>query len=273
MNILVTNDDGITSPGLLAIAQVLRRLGRVFVLAPDHNWSATGHVRTLDRPLRVRDVSLADGSSAWTSDGAPSDCVALGAGGLFDEKIDLVLSGINHGANIGHDLTYSGTVTAAMEAAIWGIPALAVSLDTPPAAIEIDYSTAAEAGFQVVQVALRYGLPQNILLNINVPFRRLEEIRGIRATRQGLRVYHDRVERRLDPRGRPYYWTAGDPPTAIPEPGTDVGALEEGYVSVTPVHLDMSAYMQIQQMNAWDWQAAPQAITLPSPVESIWLPG
>src|SRR4030043_2257066 len=131
MHILVTNDDGITAPGLLALAKEMRRIGEVSVLAPDHNWSASGHVKTMHRPLRVKETQLADGSPAWASDGAPSDCVALGLLGFIPKKIDLVVSGINPNANIGHDVTYSGTVTAAMEAVIWGIPGIAISLDSP----------------------------------------------------------------------------------------------------------------------------------------------
>ncbi len=260
LHILITNDDGISAPGILALAQALRRTGRVSVLAPDRNWSATGHVRTLDRPLRVRDVTLADGSPAWTSDGAPSDCVALGAGEFFDEKVDLVVTGINAGANVGHDLTYSGTVTAAMEAVIWGIPAIAFSLDTPGQASLSDYIAAADVALQVVQAAIRYGIPANTLLNVNVPCLPLEAIKGLRATRQGLRIYDNRLERRVDPRGRPYYWTIGDSPSGIPEPGTDVGALAEGYVSVTPVQLDMTAYPLLADLNAWDWRPAQPAL-------------
>jgi 5'-nucleotidase len=260
LHILITNDDGVTAPGLLALAQAMRQLGKVSVLAPDHNWSATGHVRTLDRPLRVRDVDLADGSAAWSSDGAPSDCVALGASGFFGEKIDLVVSGINSGANVGHDLTYSGTVTAAMEAAIWGIPAVAVSLDLPGHALGVDYRAAAEASFRVVQAAIRYGIPPDVLLNVNVPFLPLEEIKGIRPTRQGLRVYHDRLERREDPRGQPYFWTIGDSPTGVPERGSDIGALTEGYISVSPIQLDLTAYHLIPELNAWEWEVEQPAL-------------
>src|SRR5512136_1296637 len=129
MHILVTNDDGVQAPGLLALAQEMRTLGKVTVFAPDHNWSASGHVKTMDRPLRVREIGLADGTPALMTDGAPSDCVALALLGLLPEKPNIVVSGINPSANIGHDVTYSGTVTAAMEAVINGVPGVAVSLD------------------------------------------------------------------------------------------------------------------------------------------------
>ena len=144
MHILVTNDDGVQAPGLLALAQALRLLGKVTVFAPDRNWSASGHVKTLDRPLRVRSVQLADDTPAWSCDGAPSDCVALALLGFFDEKIDLVVSGINPQANLGHDVTYSGTVTAAMEAIIWEVPGIAFSLGTNETHREpLDYSVPA----------------------------------------------------------------------------------------------------------------------------------
>jgi len=141
MHILVTNDDGVTAPGLMALAEEMQLIGgKVSILAPDRNWSASGHVKTIDRPLRVKQVHLVNGMDAWASDGAPSDCVALAVCGFFEEKIDLVVSGINPSANMGHDLTYSGTVTAAMEAAIWSVPAVAVSLDSPDNHLaQIDY--------------------------------------------------------------------------------------------------------------------------------------
>ena len=151
-HILVTNDDGVFAPGLLALTQEMCKIGRVSILAPDRNWSGGGHVKTLDRALRVKEVRLADGTQAFASDGAPSDCVALATLGYFKEPIDLVVSGINAGANLGHDVTYSGTVTAAMEAVIAGIPGIAVSLETMESYLgEIDYGPAARAAASVVR--------------------------------------------------------------------------------------------------------------------------
>jgi 5'-nucleotidase len=254
MHILVTNDDGVTAPGLLALAREMRKLGKVSILAPDRNWSASGHVKTLERPLRVKEVKLADGSAAWAADGAPSDCVALAICGFLEEKIDLVVSGINPYANLGHDVTYSGTVTCAMEAAIWGVPAIAFSLDSPDNHLGlVDYEPAAQMAHKIVTASIRHGLAEHTLVNVNVPYLALDKIRGIQVTRQGLRVYHDKVDRRTDPRDRPYYWVIGAAPTGIPERGTDIGALAEGYVSVTPLHLDLTAYPSIPTMNAWDW--------------------
>ena len=244
MHILVTNDDGVQAPGLLALAQAMRQVAdKVTVLAPDRNWSASGHVKTLERPLRVVETALEDGSSAWASDGAPSDCVALAQMGFIPEKIDLVVSGINPNANIGHDVTYSGTVTAAMEAAIWGIPGVAVSLDRPEGLTgEVDYRDAAEAARRVVAwLATQPSLPKDLILNVNVPYGSLDEMKGFRLTRQGLRIYHDELVRRLDPRGRPYFWIGGEAPTGVEEPGTDYGALSAGYISITPIQLDLTS--------------------------------
>jgi 5'-nucleotidase len=251
MHILLTNDDGIDAPGLLALAQAMRTMADVSVLAPDHNWSASGHVKTLDRPLRVRPSALADGAPAMTTDGAPSDCVALAILGLVERPIDLVVSGINPHANVGHDVTYSGTVTAAMEAVIAGISALAVSLDSTEAPSSVDsFRTAADIACLLAQRVLDNKPPSAVLLNVNVPLRAREELRGIALTRQGLRVYRDALVRREDPRGRPYYWIGGEAPTGISEEGTDIWALAEGFVSVTPLQLDLTAYPALETLRA-----------------------
>lgn len=262
-HILVTNDDGVLAPGLLALVREMRRLGKVSVLAPDRNCSGGGHVKTLDRALRVREVRLADGTQAFASDGAPSDCVALGTLGFFKEPIDLVVSGINAGANLGHDVTYSGTVTAAMEAVIAGVPGIAVSLETVDGHLgEVDYGPAARAASKIVRQVIENGLAHEILLNINVPFLPDDKLRGIILTRQGLRVYHSRLDERTDPRGRPYYWIGGDAPTGVPERGTDVGALAEGFVSVTPLQLDLTAYRALTDLNTWHWDDSPYETAL-----------
>jgi 5'-nucleotidase len=255
MHILVTNDDGVTAPGLQALAQELRKLGQVTILAPDRNWSASGHVKTLDRPLRVKEVVLEDCSPALTTDGAPSDCVALAVLGLLSSKVDLVVSGINQTCNIGHDVTYSGTVTAAMEAAIWGLPGIAISLNTPEnLANPVDYGPAARLACRVVANVIERGLPKETLLNVNVPYLSDEQIKGIKITRQGLRVYRDLLVQRADPRGRPYYWIGGEAPIGVPEDGTDFGALDEGYVSITPLQLDLTAYSALEALRGWEWE-------------------
>ncbi len=265
-NILVTNDDSVLAPGLLALAQEIRHFGKVTILAPDRNWSGGGHVKTLDRALRVREFHLEDGTQAFGSDGAPSDCVALATLGYFKEKFDLVVSGINVGANLGHDVTYSGTVTAAMEAVIAGLPGIAVSLEVPEGHVgPIDFQPSAHAAGIAVQNVIANGLPPETLLNVNVPFLKAEEINGFRVTRQGLRVYHSRLDERVDPRGRPYYWIGGDAPTGVSESGTDVGALAAGFVSVTPLQLDLTAYRAISDLNTWNWHSQPFELSLLTP--------
>lgn len=272
MHILVTNDDGVLAPGLLHLAREMRKIGKVSVLAPDRNWSASGHVKTLDRPLRVKEITLDDGSQAWASDGAPSDCVALAVRGFFEDKVDLLVSGINSSANLGHDVTYSGTVTAAMEAAIWGVPAIAFSLDSSDHhLVSTDYIPAAHYACNIAETVIQNGISPHTLLNVNIPFMPEEEIRGIQITRMGLRVYHDKAERRIDPRGKPYFWTVGDAPTGVAERGTDFGALAEGYVSVTPIQLDLTDYEAIPALIGWEWKH-PDAFIISRPV-SLFLPG
>ena len=269
-HILVTNDDGVFAPGLLALTREMCKLGSVSILAPDRNWSGGGHVKTLDRALRVKEVRLPDGTQAFAGDGTPSDCVALATLGFFKKPIDLVVSGINAGANLGHDVTYSGTVTAAMEAVIAGIPGIAVSLETTDNHIgDIDYEPAARAASKVVRQVIENGLSHEILLNINVPFLPDEKLRGIILTRQGLRVYHSRLDERVDPRNKPYYWIGGDAPTGVPERGTDVGALAEGSVSVTPLQLDLTAYRALTDLNTWHWDESPFETSLLETSEKI----
>jgi len=253
MHILVTNDDGVTAPGLLALAQEIRKLGKVTVFAPDKNWSASGHVKTLDRPLRVRETTLADGTSAFMSDGAPSDCVALPLLGLTD-PVDLVVSGINPNANISHDVTYSGTVTAAMEAVITGVRGIAVSLDSPDGHKgPLDYSTAAIVARRVTEQVIADGLPEGVVVNVNVPYLKEAELKGYMITRQGLRLYRDALDARVDPRGKPYYWIGGEVPTGVDEPGTDFGALRAGYVSITPLQLDLTNYKAMDVLKKWEF--------------------
>jgi 5'-nucleotidase len=255
MHILVTNDDGVQAPGLLALAQAMRQIGQVTVVAPDRNWSASGHVKTLERPIRVTETLLADGTAAYMSDGAPSDCVALPLLGFLENKVDLVVSGINPFSNIGHDVTYSGTVTAAMEAVIAGVPGIAFSLasETKPSNTPTDYGPAGDVAKRVVQTAIQGGLMEGVVLNVNIPYLRIEDMKGFAITRQGLRVYRDALDRRVDPRGRPYYWIGGEAPTGVNEEGTDVGALAAGYVSITPLQLDLTHYKAMDELKQRDW--------------------
>src|SRR4030042_774468 len=190
-HILVPNDDGVHAPGLPVLAQALRVVGDVTVCVPEHNWSAGGHVKTLHKPLRAWDSILADGSPVIVTSGAPSDCVALAMLGLVPKSVDIVVSGINAGLNLGYDLTYSGTVTAAMEAVINGAPGIALSLGVQESAPESAYQQAADFAARTVRIILQKKLPEGILLNINIPNRAEENFRGVRITKQGLRVDGD----------------------------------------------------------------------------------
>jgi len=252
MHILVTNDDGVHAPGLLALAQAMKTLGKITVLAPNRNWSASGHSKTLGRPLRVDETELSDGTPALTTDGAPSDCVALAMLGLI-EPVDLVVSGINPHANIGDDITYSGTVTSAMEAIIGGVPGLAFSLETDRTLSDHDYAPAGEIARQVAEKVIAEGLPKGILLSTNIPYLPLDEIKGFRITRQGERIYQDELITREDPFGRPYYWIGGEHPTGKMISDTDFGAINEGYVSITPLQLDMTARSEMARLKKWTW--------------------
>ncbi len=273
--ILLTNDDGIEAPGLRALLRSLEPLAELVVLAPDHNWSAAGHTKTMHKPLRVtpyhfgnnsgespkpassepvvgRSSGLNEGQvEAYTSTGAPSDCVALALLGILSQKPDLVVSGINQGANVGYDLTYSGTVAAAMEAVIFGLPAMSISLDSYESQ---EFGFAAEVAARVVRQLIHRSLPAGTFLNVNVPARPPEEITGATVTRLGRRVYRDVLIERQDPRGRPYYWIGGEPPGGYQDQGTDIWALAQGCVSITPVHLDMTADDFIPVLQQWDFQ-------------------
>ena len=245
--ILISNDDGIDAPGLLALKQSLETVAPVRVIAPDRNWSAAGHAKTMHRPLRVRAAQLADGSAAYKCDGAPSDCIAVGLLGFFEERPALVVSGINPNANVGSDITYSGTVAAAMEAAVDGVPAIAVSLDTDERAQH--FASAGEYAARLARRVLQTGLPPDTLLNVNVPDVPRDEIRGVQITRAGKRIYYDKLVERHDPRGHPYYWIGGEKPGGdIALHGTDIWALANHYVSITPVHMDMTNHALIQEL-------------------------
>lgn len=251
MYILVTNDDGVNAPGLFALKRRLSVLAPVVVVAPDRNWSASGHTKTLHKPLHIRTVVLEDGSSAYAIDGAPTDCVALVALGFLKEKPALVVSGINPGCNLAHDLTYSGTVAAAMEGAINDVPSIAVSVDSFHDD-SIDFSPAAEYAARIAQRILTDGLPQDTFLNVNIPNCPLEEIRGIHITRLGKRIYRDVLLEQQDADGQTLYKIGGDPPSGVVEPGTDFGSVAQKYVSITPVHMDMTSHKLIDQLKAWE---------------------
>ncbi len=249
MNILVTNDDGVFADGLLALKKALDRVANVFVVAPDRPRSACGHSITLHKPLRAEKVVLEDGSPAYASNGTPSDCVTLALLGVLTEPIDLVVSGINHGPNLGWDLTYSGTVSAAMEGAILGITSFAMSVTSVEP--KVDYTAAADFATELAILLERNKLPDSTLLNVNVPAKPISEITGIKVTRQGKRRYTGQLQRRTDPMGRDYYWLGGDLPEDDLEEGTDVKAIAEGNISITPVHLDLTDMNSIRTIEGW----------------------
>jgi len=240
--ILVTNDDGVHAPGLAALASALDELGDVYVVAPDREQSAVGHALTLHRPLRVTTV----GERRFSVNGTPSDCVNLAVLGLLPERPVLVAAGINHGSNLGDDVTYSGTVSAAMEGTLLGVPSMAVSQSDP----ETGTLDVAQAVAKLVASrVLVEGLPGKTLLNINVP---AGPLAGIRMTRLGHRVYQEKVVRETDPRGLPYYWIGAGPPVWSEDEASDIAAVHRGMASVTPLHLDLTHHGALQRMGEWD---------------------
>ena len=255
VSIIVTNDDGYDAPGILALARSMRDLGRVQVCAPATNQSASGHKISLHQNIEYSRYAVGDGIPALVVSGSPADCIALALLGLVKEKPDIVVSGINRGENMAQDLTYSGTVTAALEAAINGIPAVAFSLARADADCLEQYAVAAKIAIPIVEMALRKGLPPFTILNVNVPpVAQLADLRGIRLTRQGVRIYRDRLVNVADGVVR----IGGEPPTAnTDELGTDVWAVHRDYVSVTPVHLDMTAHQFMADLAAWDLRLPP----------------
>lgn len=244
--ILVTNDDGIHAPGLTILAQALQSLGRVVIVAPDQDNSAASHSLTMKRPLRVKDL----GQDRYSVDGTPTDCVTLAMGKILPRKPQLVVSGINPGPNLGDDVSYSGTVSAAVEGTMLGAPSLAVSLAGDEAFV---FETAAAFAVTLARTILDKGLPKDTLLNVNVPNRGPEEILGVRFTRQGRRVYDGAIKETFDPWGRQHYWIGGGTPLWDEGEDTDAQAILAGYVSVTPLHLDLTNHAALRKLGA-EWK-------------------
>lgn len=243
--ILVTNDDGVQAPGLQALAEAMQALGTVSVIGPAINQSASGHKKTLYTDIAIQETTLKNGMSAIAVGGSPADCIALASMGLRDWPPDLIVSGINRGENLSQDITYSGTVTAALEATIHGIPALAVSLANRFADDVENYRIAAQTALIVAQSILQHKLPPLTILNLNVP---QGQPKGLRITRQGVRIFRDALEQ-----GEGVVRIGGEPPTGIlDEAGTDLWAIETGYASLTPIHLDMTAHRFMADLAAWD---------------------
>lgn len=252
LRILVSNDDGVQAPGLLTLKIALEAAGHlVTVCAPNRPRSASGHAITLHKPLRIDTVTLADGSKAYATSGTPADCVVLGLDEVVKGQVDLVISGINHGPNLGWDVTYSGTVSAAMEGVISGFPAIAVSVASYEETMHYEPVAEFVAKHLAPRVAA-HGLPPVTLLNVNAPNVPAEEVKGVRLTTQGHRQYVDRIEKRVDPIGRPYFWLGGKIHDKETGPGTDTRATGEGYISVTPIHLDLTAHSFLRDLKGWN---------------------
>ncbi|MCK5914063.1 MAG: 5'/3'-nucleotidase SurE [Desulfuromusa sp.] len=252
MLILVTNDDGIRSLGLRALAAALRELGQVVVVAPDRNRSAIGHALTLEQPLRAEEIK----PDVFSVDGTPTDCVNLGIHGLLPQRPDLVVSGINCGSNLGDDITYSGTVCAAMEATLMGLPSFAVSLDTNHFNSD-DLSQAATFSKDLAKKIINQGLPKETFLNVNIPSGTCS---GARLTRQGKRHYGESVVSKYDPRGRKYYWIGGSEAGFEDIPGSDCNALQQGLISITPLHTNMTNEKTYAEMERWSFDCVMDKI-------------
>ena len=231
--LLVTNDDGVDSPALQILVDALHDLGEVWVFAPDREQSGVGHGISLHRPLRVKEIR----ERWYMIDGTPTDCVLLAVREFLPRRPDLVLSGINSGPNLGDDVTYSGTVAGAYEGMLLGIPSIALSNGNHEPS---DYKTAAKCGVLLARHVLEHGLPKDTVLNVNIPNLPFEELEGIAITKQGLREFGDEIVRREDPRGKAYYWIGGYRPKSISHPGTDIEAIEQNKVSVTPLHRNLT---------------------------------
>ncbi|MBD3367883.1 MAG: 5'/3'-nucleotidase SurE [Candidatus Eisenbacteria bacterium] len=248
--ILVSNDDGITAPGIAALESALIGLGEVFVIAPDRERSASSHSLTIDVPLRAVPVR----ERAFAVKGTPTDCVLLAVENLLPTRPDLVVSGINRGPNMGNDVTYSGTVAAAIEGTILGIPSMAVSLDHNKAGT-YDYTAAGTASRALAAAVLERGLPEGTLLNVNVPNVPAEQVKAPRPTRLGSQVYEDSIVEKTDPRGKSYYWIGGQSSRRSCDSGTDFAVVAEGHVSVTPIQLDMTDFETLAHMADWPFDA------------------
>ncbi|HEX9454099.1 MAG TPA: 5'/3'-nucleotidase SurE [Candidatus Binatia bacterium] len=240
MIILLSNDDGVQSEGLIALEESLKPLADLYTVAPDRAQSSMSHALTLHRPLRVNEL----GARRMSVDGTPVDCVKLALTGLLPVRPDLVISGINKGPNLGDDILYSGTVSAAIEGALLGIPAIAVSLVTFK---DFDFRAAAAFTATLVERIADGGIPPKTLLNVNVPPVAKHELKGWQRTRMGKRHYSENIVERIDPRGGKYYWIGGDDLGFADEPGTDCKAVHEGFISVTPLKVDFTDYQLLKQ--------------------------
>ncbi len=244
--ILVTNDDGVNAPGLKALYTALKELGKVIVVAPEREQSASSHSLTMHRPLRP--ISM--GGDIYAVNGTPTDCVTIAVGKIIEETPSLVVSGVNNGGNLGDDVTYSGTVSAAIEGTILGIPSLAVSVAGEG---NFNFETASFYASRVSERILKKGLPKGVLLNMNVPNVEYDKICGVKFTVQGKRVYDGSISETFDPWGRKHYWIGGGTPVWEAGDNTDFHAVERGFVSITPVRLDLTDYGALNYLKT-EWR-------------------
>jgi 5'-nucleotidase len=247
MKILLTNDDGIDAPGIKALAVALENIGDITLIAPDRERSAIGHALTLHHPLRATQT----GNNSYAVDGTPTDCINLGIHCLMADKPDLVISGINNGGNLGDDITYSGTVSAAMEATLMGIPSFAVSLVTN--GINSNYHVAAQFAAQLAMIVNNNGLPNDTFLNVNIPDIPSKQILSPVITTQGRRRYEGTIIDKIDPRGRNYYWIGSVEMNFLEIEGSDYHAVTNGHISITPLHLDFTNYNSISILKNWQF--------------------
>ncbi|MDR4507972.1 MAG: 5'/3'-nucleotidase SurE [Candidatus Brocadiaceae bacterium] len=252
MQILLTNDDGIYAPGIDALKHCIKDLGQITVVAPDIEQSGVGHSITFSHPLRVREVCLDNEFIGYGVNGSPADCVKMAICEVMKMSPDVVISGLNMGANVGIHVLYSGTVAAAVEAAIMGYPSIAVSFEISDNYADI--KSAAEVARKVIGCIIRHNLPKGSLLNVNIPSRPPEQIKGIRVTRQFSHDFKETFDRRIDPSGRAYYWLTGTDKSLHHEEGTDLSAVSEGYISVTPLSYDLTDYRFYKKIEEWDWK-------------------
>ena len=240
--ILVTNDDGIHSAGITELYKTMKKLGDVYMVAPDRERSAAGHSLTIHRPLKAEEIR----ERVFSVNGTPTDCVTLGINKLLPVKPDLVVSGINKGANLGDDITYSGTVAAAIEGTIFGVPSIAVSLIT---AKHYLYETGSFFALKIAEYVLSNSLPYDTLLNVNIPNVRREEIKGIKLTRQGKRIYENSIQEMLNPMGEKHFWIGGGKMYWEHGGDTDMEAIQQDFVSISPIHLDLTNFNALKFMN------------------------
>jgi len=242
--ILISNDDGINSEGIHKLHETLKKLGEVYVVAPDRDQSAVSHSLSLFRPLRLDKIT----EFVYSVDGTPTDCVNLAINGILrDKKPDLVVSGINKGENLGDDITYSGTVSAAMEGTLLGVPSIAISLVGRG---EFNFDHALEHAESIARYVIERGLPTDTLLNVNVPNTPVSEHKGIMVTKQGKRLYDEPIVEKVDPRGKKYYWIGGDELGYLDIEKSDIVAVREGYISVTPISLDFTNHNFLETLKS-----------------------